>query len=163
MGCFDFFFLNVPAREGELKSRLEGVGCTRAEGGEQERWLNECASNRWALALSFQPCHRKTKRPRFSFSALTPAHSLVLLLPPSPCSRSFSEHRQRDGPFRTQPANQRRTLFLSSAGHTHTNIQRERERDRENMQQDVSVGQREKGVYEHKHRYEETRWRIGIK
>ncbi len=158
MGCFDFFFYNVPAREGELKSRLERLGCTRAEGGEQERWLNECASNRRALALlSFQPCHCKTKRPRFSFSALTPAHSLVLSLPPSPCSRSFSEHRRRDAHFRTQPANQRRTLFLSSAGHTHTNIQRERERERENMQQDVSVGQREKGVYEHKHRYEETR------
>lgn len=129
MGCFDFFFFYVPAREGELKSRLEGVGCTRVEGGEKERWLSKCASNRRALALlSFQPCHRKTKRPRFSFSALTPARSLVLSLPPSPCSRSFSVHRRRDGPFRRQPSNQRRTLFLSPAVHTHTNIHREREK-----------------------------------
>lgn len=121
-GTFRFFF--TFQRE---KSRLEGVGCTRAEGGEKDRWLNECASNRRALALlSFQPCHRKTKRPRFSFSALTPARSCSLSLPL--LSRSFSEHGRRDSPFRTQPANQRRTLFLSPAVHTHTNIQRERER-----------------------------------
>jgi len=122
------------------------------------------ALNRLAFALlSFQPCHRKTKRPRLSFSALTPVRS------PLPPSLSLSSvHRRRDRPFSThRPI--REELRFSAQKCTNTHRERERERERsertqtENMQQDVSVGQREKGVSEHTHTHTHTRRRRTVK
>lgn len=87
----------------------------------------------------------QNKTPTLLFLCSDPG-ALARALPPS---LSFSVHGRRDGPFRTLTANQRRALFLSPHPHKHT--ERGERQETENMQQDVSVGQREKGVYEHKH------------
>lgn len=105
-----------------------GASCTRAKGGEKdERWLNECASNSRELALlSFLPCHRKTKRPRFFFSALTPVSSLVLSLPPL----LFSLYTDRDGPSgHSQPIGDQLCFSAQQCTPTQTHTHRKRERE----------------------------------
>lgn len=104
-----------------------------------------CLKQTSARSPLFPALPSQNKTPTLLFLCSDPS-ALARALPPS---LSFSVHRRRDGPFRTQPANQRRALFLSPHPHKHT--ERGERQETENMQQDVSVGQREKGVYEHKH------------
>lgn len=130
MKCATWMFCKSSSERKEATVRARGSRLhTRVKGGEKEtRWFNERASNSRELALlSFQPCHRKTNRPRLSFCALTPVSSLVLSLPPPLCALSPSLYMGIDGPFRTQPANQ------PSGVHTHikhTYKQKEGEREK---------------------------------